>query len=53
MQSIEENAAIKRMEKWKISAVFEKEFETGKWIEEIPYISFPKSWSIQIIPNFC
>ncbi|MFA7073545.1 MAG: hypothetical protein WC138_13700 [Methanoculleus sp.] len=33
-------------------ATVEKAFEYTKWCKEIPYINFPQSWEIQMIPPF-
>lgn len=30
----------------------EKAFEWRKWCEKIPYIEFPSSWQVQVIPPF-
>lgn len=40
------------MSKLMLSAQIEKEFEWGKWQNEIPSIQFPPTWKIQIIPPF-
>ncbi len=31
---------------------YQNEFEHTKWIEKIPYISFPSEWQVQVIPPF-
>jgi hypothetical protein len=30
----------------------EEEYEWAKWASEIPYIKFPSSWEIKVIPPF-
>lgn len=40
------------IEKFRLSAKMDTEFEWRKWGAEIPYIKFPESWEVKIIPPF-
>lgn len=40
------------MEIYQALITVEKALEYPKWCKEIPYINFPQSWSIQVIPPF-
>lgn len=37
-------------ERWRISSDASKAFEWPKWIKEIPFIKFPASWEVKVIP---
>lgn len=34
-------------------SLYENAFETGKWVEEVPYLNFKEEWSVKILPPFC
>lgn len=38
---------------WLLISKYDAEMESSKWIKEIPYIEFPSSWKVKIIPPFC
>lgn len=42
----------KEIELYRASSIVERTQEWRKWIEEIPYISFPAEWEVKIIPPF-
>jgi len=35
-----------------VSARYDEEFETLKWVNSLPYLSFPADWLIKIVPPF-
>src|SRR6056297_855581 len=40
------------MENHSLAYEYEKQMEHRKWINEIPYISFPNDWKVKITPPF-
>jgi len=40
------------MKDYKIISAYHEEMETDKWVNEIPYIKFPKEWRVKITPGF-
>jgi hypothetical protein len=42
----------KDIEHWNLSSTMEAKFEWKKWIEEIPYLEFPKGWLVKAVPPF-
>jgi len=40
------------MENYELILKYDKIMENNKWSQEIPYISFPSDWEVQIIPPF-
>jgi len=41
-----------RLERHKISAEYDKAFDTMGWLEKIPFLSFPSYWKLKILPPF-
>lgn len=41
-----------RIELWQASSISEKAFDWCEWLEKIPYIKFPGSWNVKIVPPF-
>ncbi len=41
-----------RISKHLVADKYHTEFDSSNWIKKIPYINFPKSWCIKIIPPF-
>lgn len=39
-------------ESWLIPYRYDEVMETRKWMDLIPYISFPSEWKVKIIPPF-
>lgn len=35
-----------------LSTLMGEVFESTKWMEEIPYISFPSHWEVKVLPHF-
>lgn len=40
------------MKDFKIIGDYDKEMESRKWCNELPFIDFPTHWSVKIIPAF-
>lgn len=38
--------------RWELSSEMNRAFEWTKWMQEIPYISFPSHWKIKMTPPF-
>lgn len=43
---------IDKYEIMQLQTELEKKLDWNKWAKEIPYITFPSDWQIQIIPPF-